>query len=90
MAGIKLQWGGKTYHGSNGRQKGDQEFDHVGVRSGVGIKPKTELITTPFGNHPLVDWGVFPHKDEDKQDYENLAEDPKFKKVVEEHLLFLL
>jgi len=82
--------GGKTYHGSNGRQKGDQEFDHVGVRSGFGIKPKAELITTPFGNHPLVDWGVFPHEDEDKQDYENLAEDPKFKKVVEEHLLFLL
>ena len=80
--------GGKTYLGSNGRQKGDQEFDHVGVRSGFGIKPKAELITTPFGNHPLVDWGVFPHEDEDKQDYENLAEDPKFKKVVEEHLLF--
>ena len=27
---------------------------------------------------------------EDKQDYENLAEDPKLKKVVEKHLLFLL
>ena len=67
--GYQTSMGGKIYHGSNGRQKGDQEFDHVGVRSGVGIKPKTKLVTTPFGNHPLVDWGVFPHVDEDKQDY---------------------
>ena len=88
--GYQSSMGSRIHYGSNERQKGDQEFDHVGVRSGVGIKPKTNLVTTPFGNHHLVDWGVFPHEDEDKQDYENLAEDPKFKKVVEEHLLFLL
>jgi hypothetical protein len=80
--------GSRIHHGSNERQKGDQEFDHVGVRSGVGIKPKTKLVTTPFGNHHLVDWRVFPHYDEDKKDYENLAEDPKFKKVVKNTYCF--
>ena len=23
-----------------------------------------------MGNHPLMDWGVFPHRDEDKGDYQ--------------------
>jgi choline-sulfatase len=61
--------GGKIYHGGNGRGKTDTEFDEIGPRSGVGIRPKKKLITTPFGNHPLLDWGVFPHEDVDKQDY---------------------
>jgi arylsulfatase A-like enzyme len=28
-----------------------------------------KLVRTPSGNHPLVDWGVFPHRDEDKGDW---------------------
>ena len=67
--GYQTLTGGKIYHGRNGRGKNDSEFDEIGPASGVGIRPKKKLITTPFGNHPLVDWGVFPHKDEDKQDY---------------------
>ena len=67
--GYQTSTGGKIYHGRNGRGKNDREFDEIGPASGVGIRPRKKLITTPFGNHPLVDWGVFPHKDEDKQDY---------------------
>ncbi|HEY5313849.1 MAG TPA: sulfatase-like hydrolase/transferase, partial [Pirellulales bacterium] len=41
-----------------------------GSAGGVGVKPPQKLIPpTPMGNHPLMDWGVFPHRDEDKGDY---------------------
>ena len=59
---------GKIYHGRYGRQAGSKEFDHLGPPAGVGIRPEKPLVNTPSG-HPLVDWGVFPHKDEQKQDY---------------------
>jgi arylsulfatase A-like enzyme len=32
------------------------------------VRPDTKLVETP-ANHPLVDWGEFPHRDEDKGDY---------------------
>ena len=35
----------------------------------MGARPEQKLVTTPFGNHPLVDWGTFPHRDEDKGDW---------------------
>ena len=38
--------------------------------SSIGATPEKKLIgPTPMGNHSLMDWGVFPHKDEDKGDY---------------------
>ncbi len=47
------------------------EFDVVGPAGGVGVRPEKKLIgPTPMGNNPLMDWGVFPHKDEDKGDYQ--------------------
>ena len=60
---------GKIYHGGYGRKKDDQEFDHVGTPASGKPFPKEKLVTTPFGNHKLVDWGVFPHNDEDKGDW---------------------
>ena len=59
---------GKIYHGGNGRRKTDKEFDHLGPPAGVGARPKEKLVQTP-ARHPLVDWGVFPHRDEDKGDW---------------------
>jgi choline-sulfatase len=59
---------GKIYHGGYGRQKNDKEFDHLGPPANVGAKPEQKLVQTP-APHPLVDWGVFPHRDEDKGDY---------------------
>lgn len=71
-AGYRTLIGGKIYHGGNGRGQGSQlEADIWGPKSKVGAKPKQKLIPpTPGGNHPLMDWGTFPHKDEDKGDWE--------------------
>ncbi len=60
---------GKIYHGGYGRKKKDQEFQVLGPPASVGVRPKQKLVNTPAA-HPLVDWGVFPHKDEDKGDYQ--------------------
>ncbi len=47
------------------------EFDVIGSAGGVGARPGKKLIgDTPMGNNPLMDWGVFPHRDEDKGDYQ--------------------
>ena len=60
---------GKIYHGGYGRHpKKDDEFDELGPAAGVGVKPPKKLVDTP-APHPLVDWGVFPHNDEDKGDW---------------------
>ena len=41
-----------------------------GPNAGVGVKPKQKIIPpTPGGNHPLMDWGTFPHEDEEKGDW---------------------
>ena len=46
------------------------EFDLVGNAGGVGARPPAKLIgSTPAGNNPLMDWGTFPHRDEDKGDW---------------------
>ncbi|MEM8668695.1 MAG: sulfatase [Planctomycetota bacterium] len=68
--GYRTLIGGKIYHGGNGRKQRQQEADVWGPPAGVGVRPKQKLIApTPGGNHPLMDWGVFPHKDEDKGDW---------------------
>lgn len=63
---------GKVYHGGvGGPQLRAKEFDVWGAAGGIGVKPDKKLIPpTPMGNHPLMDWGVFPHDDEDKGDYQ--------------------
>ncbi len=69
--GYRTLTTGKIYHGSpGGPEKRAVEFDVWGPPGGVGAKPEKKLIgPTPMGNNPLMDWGVFPHQDEDKQDY---------------------
>ena len=59
---------GKIYHGGYGRRPKDKEFQVLGPAAGVGAKPEKKLVETP-APHPLVDWGVFPHRDEDKGDW---------------------
>ena len=47
-----------------------KEFDLMGNAGGVGPRPPQKLIgPTPGGNNPLMDWGAFPHRDQDKGDY---------------------
>ncbi len=59
---------GKIYHGRNGRGKKDNEFQVLGPPAGVGARPPAKLVDTP-AKHPLVDWGVFPHSDQEKGDW---------------------
>jgi len=66
--GYRTYSTGKIYHGGYGRRPKDREFDVLGPGAGVGARPKQKLVETP-APHPLVDWGVFPHKDEDKGDW---------------------
>lgn len=62
---------GKIYHGGYGRQDSDSEFDELGPPSSVGAKPEKKIIGwTPGGDHPLMDWGTFPHEDEEKGDWQ--------------------
>jgi arylsulfatase A-like enzyme len=70
--GYKTYTTGKIYHGNpGGPAKRAAEFDVWGPHGGIGAKPPQKLIPpTPMGNHPLMDWGVFPHRDEDKGDYQ--------------------
>lgn len=69
-AGYYTATTGKIYHGGVAKAGGG-EFDVVGKAGGVGARPATKLVPpTPMGNNPLVDWGVFPHRDEDKGDYQ--------------------
>lgn len=67
--GYKNYTTGKIYHGPIGRGKMDDEFDVIGPGGGVGVKPAQKLVKTP-SNNPLVDWGTFPHRDEDKGDWQ--------------------
>lgn len=70
--GYRTATAGKIYHGGvGGPQQRLREFDVWGPAGGIGVKPEQKLIPpTPMGNHPLMDWGVFPHRDEDKGDYQ--------------------
>jgi arylsulfatase A-like enzyme len=69
--GYRTLTSGKIYHGGVGNAEARaREFDVWGPPGGVGAKPDKKLIpATPGGNHPLMDWGVFPHRDEDKGDH---------------------
>jgi choline-sulfatase len=62
---------GKIWHGGYPPLKErNREFQIWGPAGGTGVRPKEKLVTTPSGNHPLVDWGTFPHRDEEKGDYQ--------------------
>jgi len=70
--GYQTMTVGKVYHGAiGGPQERAREFDVWGQAGGIGVKPDNKLIpATPMGNHPLMDWGVFPHRDEEKGDFQ--------------------
>ncbi|MDX2037130.1 MAG: sulfatase [Isosphaeraceae bacterium] len=70
--GYKTLSAGKIYHGGvGGPAERSKEFDEWGPRGGLVPRPPKKLIgPTPMGDNPLMDWGVFPHRDEDKGDYQ--------------------
>lgn len=79
---------GKIYHGGTGGGAGKgkgkananpkapaaaPEFQVTAPYGGVGTKPPKKLIPpTPMGDHPLMDWGVWPLDNDDtgKGDYQ--------------------
>ena len=73
--GYRTLSGGKIYHALRGPSKFEPqgpEFDSYGPPGGVGPRPPHKLVpNTPMGNHPLVDWGVWPTNNDDtgKGDY---------------------
>lgn len=71
---------GKIYHGGTGGRgagpkakakaaaQGPVEFHVTAPYGGVGTKPPKKLIPpTPMGDHPLMDWGVWPLDNDDTQ-----------------------
>lgn len=67
--GYRTLTAGKIYHAVPAADRA-KESEVWGPGGGIGVKPASKLIPpTPMGNHPLMDWGVFPHRDEDKGDY---------------------
>ena len=67
--GYRTLSAGKIFHGNIDRRSEQTEFDEYGPPSGIGAKPKAKLVKTP-NPHPLVDWGTFPHEDQDKGDWQ--------------------
>ena len=79
--GYRTFVAGKIFHGNYGFKVG-QDWDEVGPPANGAPFPPKKLINTP-SPMKAVDWGTFPHKDEDKDDYkiatwsaERLAEMP--------------
>ncbi|MBL9194928.1 MAG: sulfatase [Opitutaceae bacterium] len=78
LHGYRTAATGKIYHlgtGGGGRAptQGTPEFQQTAPLGGVGTKPPQKLIpATPMGNHPLMDWGVWPLDNDDtgKGDYQ--------------------
>jgi len=57
---------GKIFHHGPVSRKDDGEFEIAGGKGGVGAKPPQKLVPpTPMGNHPLMDWGVWPPDGDD-------------------------
>lgn len=65
--GWRTLGAGKIWHGGTGSGGKDAvEFQVTGPKGGVGTKPPQKLIPpTPGGNHPLMDWGVWPQGNDD-------------------------
>lgn len=70
-AGYRTLTCGKIYHGGIPPRQRTAEFDVWGPPGGIGARPAAKLIPpTPMGDHPAMDWGAFPHRDQDKGDYQ--------------------
>lgn len=67
--GYRTLSGGKIYHALRGPGKFEPqgaEFDAWGPPGGIGPRPPHKLAPpTPMGDHPLVDWGVWPTNNDD-------------------------
>ena len=68
-AGYSTLVTGKIWHAVPPADRAGQ-FKVWGHPGGPGVGPVAKLIPpTPGGNHPMMDWGAFPHKEEQKGDF---------------------
>ena len=70
--GYHVTTSGKIYHDAYPRPKDRKpgvEFTEWGPRGGRGRRPERKFVDTP-ADHPAMDWGVFPERDEDCFDYD--------------------
>ncbi len=62
---------GKIHHDAypprEDRENG-REFEVWGYHGGYGPLPPKKLVETP-AKHPLIDWGVYPERDEQQEDW---------------------
>jgi arylsulfatase A-like enzyme len=69
--GYRTLTTGKVFHDAYppppGRKDGT-EFDVWGYHGGHGPRPPQKFVATP-ANIPLMDWGIFPDRDEEQQDW---------------------
>jgi choline-sulfatase len=66
--GYRTLTAGKIHHEWRRPRPNDKhvEFEVVGPAGGLGSRPPQKLIgETPFGNHSLMDWGIWPPDDDD-------------------------
>lgn len=69
--GYRTLSAGKIFHGGLTEER-EVEFQEWGPGGGIGLRPEQKLVEAPvpMGNHPLLDWGVFPAQgDTVRQDY---------------------
>ena len=68
-AGYRTLSVGKIWHGGYPPKDDRNREFNVFAPNMRGARPKQKLVTTPEGNHPAVDWGLFRHRDEDEHDW---------------------
>ena len=94
--GYQTYSNGKIYHSLRHQPEDlpNPEFQHWGARGGFGIpKPPQKLIPpTPFGNHPLMDWGVWPPDNDDttKSDWDVASQAIRMLETMPEQQPFFL
>lgn len=69
--GYRTLTTGKIFHDAyppRDQRKDGNEFSVWGFQGGYGPLRKDKLVKTPM-DHPAVDWGVFPERDEDQDDW---------------------
>lgn len=73
--GYRTLSAGKVFHSGVTPHEREVEFHEWGPDGGIGARPPQKLVgETPMGNHPLIDWGVFPEEDDSvRGDYQVAA-----------------
>lgn len=70
QAGYFTSTHGKIYHDGSIRPKDQKtEFNEWGAKGGTPKPPERLAKLPPQLNHPAMDWGIWPPKDEDTADY---------------------